>query len=632
MNIKKGVVMSQFKINMKREVIMKQFKMRFLYLLWMTLFVIGCGAGSGPGAGIDTANSDDQNDGMAHFSVQMGGANSLKAGAFSKTSIIPADVQSVNLEISRGGLVLNTECRNVTPGGTITFENRSVPAGANTDFKGQAFSGQNCAGTILYGGTTSGVTLAQGPNPDVPVNLSLVNATPPTVTTDAATNILGNCADLNGTVNPNSFETVAWFDWGVDTTYGSQTVTVQMGSGTAASALTEKICGLADGTYHYRAVASNGGDMVFGGDQSFAISGGNGNTNVPVSFPGLSTVTTEPASAVTGVSATLHATINPEGAETQGYFEWGLDTTYGNTTAFQALGSGFGDAAIQADLTGLTENTAYHFRAVGFNSFGTTVGADQVFTTPPIVVEPPVECTEGVEPTVIFYRAHTVGCRIDTTSDADSFTFEGTVGDVVRIVVQGVSDGLDPRLEVRDPDGILLHNAICANGCSMVVEPASFTIVPSPSLTKTGTYSILISDDNHNEGGVYGIQLERIPPLVTPQKVLRNTNVTDRIDHIGDVDFFVFDGVAGTDIRITIAAFFDGLDPRLEVYDPDGLPLHNSTCANGCAIVVEPNSFNVTPSTFLPKTGTYLLILSDSNHDEGGSYEINIQCLFGACP
>ncbi len=605
------------------------------FIFWVAVMgiVSGCGKGN-PSAGQNTTETQ-----LSKVTVQMGGAAALEAGTQSKAiATIPAEVNSVKLDISRNAENLFSECRSVTPGQTITFENISLSAGPNSLFEGQAFAASDCSSATLYAGTTSGVTLTPGENPPVPVNLGFVGSIAPTLTTDAATNIGTTCVDLNNTINANGFEVVAWFEWGLDSNYGSQTAIRTAGNSTSDTAFTEMLCGLTPATgYNYRAVASNGGDLVFGNDQAFATQTiGNSGVDVPIGFPGEipPTVLTDTATDISASSATLLANINPEGVTTQVYFEWGTDASYGNITSLQTLGNGFEGLISSSALNNLSPETPYHFRAVAFNAFGTTVGANQSFTTSGVrpAGEPEVACIEGSEPTMMKYGDHTVDCRIDTNSDGDTFNFAGTTGDVIRVVVSATADFMDPRLELRDPDGILLHNGTCGGRCSIVVQPGTFTEIPSDSLTKTGTYSILLSDVNTDEGGAYTIQLERLPPLITPEKILYDLPIQETINHAADHDFFVFDGVDATNIRITISAVADFMDPQLEIYDPDGILLHIGTCGGRCSMVVEPNFFSEVPTPTLTKTGNYHVLLSDVNNDEGGNYEVNTQCLFGECP
>jgi hypothetical protein len=93
------------------------------------------------------------------------------------------------------------------------------------------------------------------------------------------------------------------------------------------------------------------------------------------------TATTGAASDIGQAAATLHATVNPGGAETTVRFEYGTSMAYGQQTPDQTVPAGDADAPVEAALTGLTANTTYHFRVVATNSAGTTPGADATFKT-----------------------------------------------------------------------------------------------------------------------------------------------------------------------------------------------------------------------------------------------------------
>ncbi|MCX6934940.1 MAG: Ig-like domain-containing protein, partial [Verrucomicrobia bacterium] len=80
-------------------------------------------------------------------------------------------------------------------------------------------------------------------------------------------------------------------------------------------------------------------------------------------------------------TATLTATVTPNGAATTVSFEYGTSPSFGSSTAGQSIGSGNSPVAVNANLTGLQANTTYYFRAVGTNSQGTTTGNTLTFTT-----------------------------------------------------------------------------------------------------------------------------------------------------------------------------------------------------------------------------------------------------------
>jgi len=100
---------------------------------------------------------------------------------------------------------------------------------------------------------------------------------------------------------------------------------------------------------------------------------------IPTAAPA---VVTGAASAIAQTTATLNGTANPNRTATTAHFEYGPTTAYGSTTPNQVLGTGSSSASIGGGaIGGLTCNTLYHFRATATNPGGTSVGADQTFTT-----------------------------------------------------------------------------------------------------------------------------------------------------------------------------------------------------------------------------------------------------------
>jgi len=91
-------------------------------------------------------------------------------------------------------------------------------------------------------------------------------------------------------------------------------------------------------------------------------------------------VTTNPATSITGVSATLNGTLTDGGGEScDCSFQWGLTDAYGETTTPESKET---DDTFSADISGLVAGTTYHFRAKAENTFSTFYGADLTFTCP----------------------------------------------------------------------------------------------------------------------------------------------------------------------------------------------------------------------------------------------------------
>ena len=122
-------------------------------------------------------------------------------------------------------------------------------------------------------------------------------------------------------------------------------------------------------------------DKTFWFTSEYLGSGGTRKTKIAsFKFGNSPSVATLAATSVTGTTATLNGTINPNGLATTYYFEWGTTTSYGTTTTVISAGSGTTSIAVNANLSGLTGGQTYHFRLVGVNSDGTTSGNDMTFT------------------------------------------------------------------------------------------------------------------------------------------------------------------------------------------------------------------------------------------------------------
>ncbi len=95
------------------------------------------------------------------------------------------------------------------------------------------------------------------------------------------------------------------------------------------------------------------------------------------------TVETAPATAITQTTATLNASVNPNGvAVTACVVEYGTTTAYGSTApCTPEPGSEAGPVAVSAAVSGLSENTTYHFRITATGAGGTARGADETFAT-----------------------------------------------------------------------------------------------------------------------------------------------------------------------------------------------------------------------------------------------------------
>ncbi|EYF04549.1 beta strand repeat-containing protein [Chondromyces apiculatus] len=215
--------------------------------------------------------------------------------------------------------------------------------------------------------------------------LTFTTTSPPTVATLAATPVTATTATLNGSVNPNGFATSGWFRYSTsnpgacDTSFGTATGTTSLGSGASPVALAQPLVSLSPATtYYFCAIAQSSIGTTLGAVLSFTT---------PAAPPSVLTVA---ASDLTATSATINATINPNGSNTTGWFRYSLvdpgtcNDSFGTRAPASggfSLGGGNSPADIAQPLSGLTSGTTYYYCALAQSTIGVSVGTVLTFTT-----------------------------------------------------------------------------------------------------------------------------------------------------------------------------------------------------------------------------------------------------------
>ncbi len=200
-------------------------------------------------------------------------------------------------------------------------------------------------------------------------------ASAPTAVTGVASDVTPSSATLTATVNPNSGNVIdCHFQYGPTGARRRQgPCSPNPGSGEGPVAVSAAVSDLQPNTtYRFRIVARNAEGRSVG---SYAVF-----TTAPPHAP---SATSDPALSITATSATLNATVNPNGERVRNCrFEYGATTEYGSVAPCSpSPGSGAGPVAVSAHLRGLSEYTTYHFRILARNRTGSSEGSDLTFTT-----------------------------------------------------------------------------------------------------------------------------------------------------------------------------------------------------------------------------------------------------------
>ena len=196
-------------------------------------------------------------------------------------------------------------------------------------------------------------------------------ATAPVVVTGAAIRDRGEDRDSEWDVNANGASTIYWFQYGTTTSYGLRPGRTVPAPAQAAHSISAGIfrprrrrhlplpaCGSEQRRHDRRRRPDF--------------------TTTAASAP---QVTTGTATGVSAKAATLNGTVNPNGATTTYWFQYGTTVSYGLQTSTRDAGSGTSGRSVSAGISGLAAGTTYHYRLVAQNSAGTTNGQDQTFAT-----------------------------------------------------------------------------------------------------------------------------------------------------------------------------------------------------------------------------------------------------------
>ncbi|MEK7581888.1 MAG: hypothetical protein AAB488_00975 [Patescibacteria group bacterium] len=192
-----------------------------------------------------------------------------------------------------------------------------------------------------------------------------------------ASSVTCNSVTLQGdfTINPAGTQVYAWFEWGTSNSLplGNSTSQQSFISTGAMQTYNAYISGLQPSTtYYYRAIGSVGSPGNILNFTTLSSSSCSGNNQQP-------SVTTNNPTNINQNGATFNGFANGNGQTTNGWFEWGTNTSFGNTTSQTFIGTG--SQSYSFTVGNLNQNTTYYYRAVAQNGSGTVYGSSQSFTT-----------------------------------------------------------------------------------------------------------------------------------------------------------------------------------------------------------------------------------------------------------
>ena len=219
-------------------------------------------------------------------------------------------------------------------------------------------------------------------------------------------------------------------------------------------------------------------------------------------------------------------------------------------------------------------------------------------------------------------------CVISPVLDTDSFRFNANNGDTYRIValMDGESSPKNVCMDVYDPNHAKLASACSWSAAGYYSETLDLHLIVS------GTYSVVVYEQNNDATLQYQLSLERLwpfPPDARPLIITSPpTTVSDEINPQTDSDAFTWNGATTGTYRIfaSIPSVSSSSDLCLNLYWPDGT-LANSQCTWAAA-----GYFTIQIDTTPSQSGTHMVLLYENGYDGTVSYNLTLSCLSGNCP
>lgn len=310
-------------------------------------------------------------------------------------------------------------------------------------------------------------------------------ASSPIVSTSAASAIDQTTATLNGSANPNGDAATGWFRYSTtnpgscNTTFGTQVGSAVLGSGGTVVVYSQPISGLTlNVTYYYCAIAGNGKGTGLGSVMSFTTV-----VNPP-------TIATNAASTITQTTVSLNSTINPNGANTDGWFRYATtDPGVCNDTfgiRFPATGtfvsSGTSSVAYSQGVTGLFAGTTHYYCGIGENAGGKRFGQISSFVT---MNTPPTLAAIGPKSVVRLSTLTFTAIGNDADGHVLTYSLVGAPAGATINASTGVFSWT-PNTTVGSPFSFSVQ---VSDGRVSVTTPVSVTVTPMACGTPTVTIS-----------------------------------------------------------------------------------------------------------------------------------------------
>ncbi len=196
-------------------------------------------------------------------------------------------------------------------------------------------------------------------------------------------------------------------------------------------------------------------------------------------------------------------------------------------------------------------------------------------------------------------RAYTNALEV---ADLDTFTFSGTNGDMISVVMARIGGVFMPRISVYAPDGSRIGDV------SVGYSPAEVSRLVLP---QTGLYQVVCRDSYGTQTGSYIVNLtchrDTIP-------IAAGETLTNAFDS-GDLHTYAYSSTGTERVTIHLSKTSGSISVTLSLYGPDGTLLTN----------LAANTYSVALNAFpLSQAGVYQIVCRDPTVIYTGTYALTV--------
>ncbi|MBK7336958.1 MAG: T9SS type A sorting domain-containing protein [Saprospirales bacterium] len=204
---------------------------------------------------------------------------------------------------------------------------------------------------------------------------------------------------------------------------------------------------------------------------------------------------------------------------------------------------------------------------------------------------------------------------LDHLSQMDAYSIEVAADERLVVRMIGELSFFDPQIELYDPNGLLVYAD--STGGNAAARINAFGAL------QAGVYTLLAMENEGDNINDYGISVQVLQPSCA-LALDCGQDLAGALDLFGEMDAYSFDVPEGGRFILRMIAESNQLDPRMELYDPDGQLVFSSN--TGGDVPARIDALAGLPA------GVYTLLAMENEGNYQDSYGISVQVLEEGCP